>query len=186
MGFSGTGQAPVSGLTLPARIISQGTTPLVTATPTIPAALGGQLVTDTDFTSSITFLKTGTPIAQNVGSFQPLADGSIGTEPGSWATTFQLLFGASWVNVADGALRNWEYDFSAPSAIAITGGSFPTTSMSLATTDGTLDFRGYGPGAGLGSGTTDTANKLAGDATFNRVVDGGDYTVWADNFGSTG
>ena len=187
VGFSGTGQAPVSGLTLPARIIVQGTSPLASATPTIPAAIGGQVVTDTDFTSSIKFLKTGTAnLGRDTGSFEPLADGSPGTAPASWANNFQLKFGASWVNVADGALRNWEYDFSAPSAIAITGGSFPTTSLVMSTTDGTLDFRGYGPGASLGSGTTDTANKLAGDATFDRVVDGGDYTVWADNFGSTG
>jgi hypothetical protein len=186
IGVKATGVAFVSGLSLPLRSIIQGTSPLSTATPTLPVKISGQLVTDTDFTSTITFLKTGTIIGENTGDFKPLHDGSDASEPGEIGSTTQLKVGITWTNAVDSTLRILEYDFSAPSAIAITGGNFSGATAIISTTSGDLDYRGYGPGAGLGSGTTEVNRKQLGDATFNRIVDGGDYTVWADNYLGTG
>lgn len=184
----GTGYAPVSGITLETRVIIQGTTPLASATPMLPVKVSGQLVTDTDFTSSIKFLKTGTIIGENTGDFKPnpTAGYDLTTYPGEVGSTLQVKFGISWVNAVEGTLRNMEYDFSGPSAIAISGGSFSTSSLTMYFTTGDLDYHGYGPGAGLDSGTTEVDRKIPGDANFDRIVDGGDYTIWADDYLATG
>ena len=187
LGAKATGVAPLSGLAVPARLVIQGTNPLGSATPTLPISISGSLVTDTDFTSSIKFLTTGTIEGETTGNFKPLSDLSDAAEPGDVGFTGQGKILGFFVNVVDGAIRDLALDFSGPSAIAITGGSFPTTSVSTSVIDGRIDYRGIGAiGALLGSGSESLSLLLPGDANFDRVVDGGDYTIWADNFNTGG
>lgn len=182
LGASATGRAPISGLTLNLRLVQQGTNPLPSLTPTLPFKLGGTLVTDTDFTSSIKFLANANIDGLITGNFKPKADGSDAAEPADVGFTAQAKFGPTFISGVDGAIRNMLLDFSGGDAIAISGGSFPTTTVTASVINGQIDYRGYGPGAALGSGSESLSLILPGDANFNRVVDGGDYTIWADNF----
>lgn len=185
MGLSGTGQAPLSGAVAKLKVIQQGVTPIGSVTPVIPVKVSGTFVTNTDFTSSITFLKSALVEGEPTGTYSPDMTGGVGTSaPGDIGTSIVGKLGAlNLGTVADGVLREMRYDISGPAA-AISGGSFPVTGLTVSIIQGRLDYRGTGVGEEpLGSGTTNVTDPLIpGDATYDHIVDGADYTVWANNF----
>lgn len=182
LGASGTGIVPLSGLSIQARLILQGTSPLASATPVLPIQISGSLITDTDFTSSIRFLATGTVDSEITGDYKPMPDLTDAKAPGDVGFSVQGKVFGIWVTGADAAIRDLFFDFSGPSPIAISGGSFPTTGVTTSVVGGRIDYRGFGIGSALGSGSELLTELLPGDANYDRVVDGGDYTIWADNY----
>ena len=187
MGLAATGRAPLSGAVVQLKVIQQGITPaLASITPTVSAKVSGTITTDTDFTNSITFLRKGLIEGETTGNFSPDITGVAGTKaPGDVGASVVAKIGPLTKTVADGVFRDMRYDFTSPAA-AITGGSFSTAALNLAITNGHLDYRGIDIGADLGSGTTNVADPLDGDANIDRKVDGADYTIWADNFLTSG
>lgn len=182
MGLTATGAAPVGAASAALKIIQQGITPFpASITPTVSAKIQGEIVTDTDFSTTITFLKQGRIDGVTTGNFSPDITGGIGTSaPGDIGSSILAKLIPVSQTVADGVLRELAYDVSG--SAAITGGSFPTGALSVAIVRGRLDYRGFGLGADLGSGTTNITDPLLGDANLDRKVDGADYTLWADNF----
>lgn len=182
MGLAATGAAPLGAANAALKIINQGIIPFPgTVTPTVLAKIQGQIVTDTDFSTTITFLKQGRIDGVTTGNFSPDITGVAGTSaPGDIGTSILAKVVPVSKIVADGVLRDLAYDISGKAAI--TGGSFPTSTLSVAIVRGRLDYRGFDLGADLGSGTTNITDQLPGDANLDRIVDGADYTVWADNF----
>ena len=187
IGMAATGRAPLSGAVVQLKVIQQGITPaLASITPTVSAKISGSIYTDTDFTNSITFLRKGLVEGESTGNFSPDITGVVGTNaPGDLGTSILAKIGPLTKTVADGVLREMRYDVNSPAA-AISGGSFSTAAMAVSITNGRLDYRGMDIGASLGSGTTNVTDPLDGDANIDRKVDGADYTIWADNFLTSG
>ena len=80
LGLVATGRAPVSGQIASLKIIQQGLpTPLASVTPTVSAKIQGQLITDTDFTSTITFLHGALIDGVVTGTFAPDSTGAPAT-----------------------------------------------------------------------------------------------------------
>lgn len=191
LGISGTGKAPLSGSIVNLRLVPQPAptpAPGLTVTPTVSLRIQGTIVTDTDFTSSITFLKNAGVGGVNINSFTPDITGEMGTTaPGEVGTRVQARIGGSFLNVADGVLREMQYDIFSSGPIAISGGNFAVDTAGMSIMGGRLDYRGYGFGLSLGSGTTNVADGvIPGDANFDNIVDQADYTIWADNYNSAG
>lgn len=179
---SGVGQATGSGSSTKLRIVSQVASSAAGTNTALPVKMSGRLFTDTDFTSQITFLKSGAVEGEATGVYKPDQTGADNALPGDVGATMQARVGLSYMNAGDVTLRDLQYDLTGSVAKQIVAGSFSTSGMAVSVVDGDLDYRGYGLGAIVGQGTVPVTPEIAGDANFDGKVDGADYTVWADNF----
>lgn len=167
LGIRATGITTITPtVTVGLKMIAQGVTPFpASITPTISIKLGGQFVTETDFSSTIQFLSGSGVQGLPIFNAEPLPFvGSPGKAPADYAGTVMAKVGPINTSTLDVALRNSFYDLtSAP--LSLNSGSFAANGTSFGIESGRVDFRGYGISSSVGSGNLTVTPSIVNNTT---------------------